>query len=85
MRFIHDDDDVFKSDVHGFETRLTNAVVKEVIVISNKDVSTADRFFGCFPRAGLSGFTVGGMGPCDLNQFIDVERRGENALFEAGR
>ena len=84
MRFINDDDDVFKSEVHRFETRFPYAVIEEVIVIANKDVGTADRLPGRFPRAGLSRFAVRGVGPCDVDQFINMEGRSKNAFFETG-
>ena len=74
VSFIHHDDDLLKGEVHGFEAGFPDAVVKEVIVIANKNISAAYCFSRRFPRAGLGRFTVRRVGSCNLNQLIDVKR-----------
>ena len=80
---IDDDDDVLKREVHRLETGFTDAVVKEVIVVTHEDIGAAHGFTCGFPRAGLGGFSVHRVGATDVDQFVNVERAGENALLEA--
>ena len=84
VRLINDDDDVLQRQVHGLEAGIPHAVVKQVIVITHKHVSTAHSLSGGLPRTGLSGFAVNRVRATDVDQFIHVKRAGKNAFFESG-
>ena len=84
MRLINDDDDVLQRQVHGLEAGIPHAVVKEVVVITHKHVSTAHCLSGGLPRTGLSGFAVNRVRATDVDQFVHVKGAGKNAFFESG-